>query len=178
MGVSKQDWKDFHSNKWVGGPVKPALDELMQACDGLVAAIDGGDVPAFLAYTENEGKLMSAATKAMQAAQDASGAIRNLRLEGNQRRFANKAAIAASDAAANAVTQYYQACGLLVSGLVRGVLAEYYQVQENPSAIADVKSSSDLEERLEGERYRIKECYDFATDKVAALAAVEKIGVV
>jgi hypothetical protein len=177
MGVSKQDWKDYQSNKWAGGPVKPALDELMQAFDGLTTAIDAADAPAFLAYTEDEGKLMQAATKAMQASQDAVTEIKLLRLEGNQRRFANKSAIAASDAAINAVTQYHQACGLLVSGLVRGVLAEYYQVKDNPSAISDVKSG-DLEDRLDGERYRIKECYDFATDKVAALAAVEKIGVV
>lgn len=177
MGVSKQDWKDYNSNQWLGGQVKPALEGLTQAFDGLAAAIDGGDVSEFLAFTANDGKLMAAAQKAMEASSEALHAIERLKLEGNQRRFANKAAIAASDSAFNAVGQYHHACGLLVEGLVRGVQLEHDQVEKDPSTMPAIKSG-DLSERLGGERYRVEECYDFATGKVAALAAVEKIGVV
>jgi hypothetical protein len=61
MGVSKQDWKDYQSNQWLGGQSKSTYDTLNQEFDAVVAAIDGGDVATFLAYTEDDGKLMQAA---------------------------------------------------------------------------------------------------------------------
>ena len=177
MGVSKQDWKDFATNTWTGGQVKPALDELTQAFDALYAAIDGDDAPTFLAYTEGDGKLMQAAQKASAASSGALDAIRGLALQGSQRRFANKSAIATSDAAIASVEQYATACDLLVTGLVRGVQLEHDSVDQDQSQMATIKSGN-LKERLQGEEHRVKDCYDYAEDKVAALAAVDKIGVV
>jgi hypothetical protein len=177
MSVSKQDWKDYHSKQWAGGSCKPAVAELLKAVDDALAAIDGGDVGEFLSYTEDDGKLMAAAQKASSAASDALSAIEPLRLDGNQRRFANKTAISTSDAAVASVKQLQYACDLLVTGLVRGVRLEHDQVERDPAAMASVKSGN-LVSRLNSERWTIQSCVDDADAKLAALAAVDKIGVV
>lgn len=177
MGVSKQDWKNFESNIWVGGQVKPALDELTQEFNALYGAIDGDDTATFLSYTESDGKLMQAAQKASSAASSAVQGVRDVELKGSQRRFANKNAIATSDAAIASVEQYHMACDLLVTGLVRGVQLEHDRVAEDQAQMATMKSG-DLKERLQSEERRIKACYDDATVKVAALATIDKIGVV
>ena len=177
MGVSKQDWKDYQTKEWLGGQVKSTLDELMRVFDSVAAAIDGGDADAFLSHTEDDGKLMSAAQKASGASSDALHAIQDLRLEGNQRRFANKTAIEANEAALGAVEQYRLACDLLVTDLVRGVRLEHDQVEQDQSQMTSIKSG-DLADRLASSRSQIQQCYDFATGKVADLAAVDKIGVV
>ncbi len=177
MGVSKQDWKDYQSNVWLGGDRKSTLDELMQAFDGVFKAIDGGDATEFLAYTEDNGKLKVAADRAENAASQAGEAIRALRLEGSQRRFANKNAIATNDDAIASVEQYHHAVYLLCQGLVRGVRIEHDKVAADQAEMPAIKSG-DLTSRLEQERSRVLDCADFADTKVAALAAVEKIGVV
>jgi hypothetical protein len=177
MGVSKQDWKNYASSQWGGGEVKTTLDELVEAVGRTFAAMDSGDAAEFLSYTKSDGKLMEAAQKAASAASTAVEGMQKLALQGNQRRFANKAAIAACDDAVNAVQQYHMALSLLVTGLVRGVQLEHDQVENDPSALAQVKSG-DLGERLEGERHRVEDCYTWAVAKVTDLAGIEKIGVV
>jgi hypothetical protein len=112
----------------------------------------------------------------MNASKDALTAIEGLALKGNQRRFANKNAISTSDEAIGALNQYSRACGMLVEDLVRGVRLEHEEVARNNSAISNVKDG-DLKDRLRDAQLTLKIVYDHATDKVAALAAIDKIGV-
>lgn len=177
MGVSKQDWKDYQSNTWLGGGCKPALDELNDTIEELVKAIDTGDASEFLAHTQDDGKLMTAVQKMWQAVEQALDKIRSLKLEGNQRRFANKNAIATSDDAIGSVSVLENAVTIFMNGLVRGVRLEHDQVENDPSAMASMKSG-DLEQRLRHEQAGIQSCYDGATQAVAALAAIDKIGIV
>jgi hypothetical protein len=177
VGVSKQDWKDYQANTWTSGQIKTSYDELMQAFDALYAAIDGGDAATFMSYTEDDGKLMQAAQKASSAASDAVHGAQALALEGNQRRFANKQAISTCDAAIAAVDQYHYACDLLTTGLVRGVRPEYESVSEDNANMQAIKSGG-LKGRLESEQSRIRGSYEEAQTKVAALAAIDKIGLV
>jgi len=177
VGVSKQDWKNYQTNTWLGTDRKSGLDGLMQAFDGLFKAIDGGDATEFLAYTESNGKLSAAALTAYNAGDKAREGIKALRLDGNQRRFANKNAITTSDAAIASVEQYCMAIHTLGQGLIRGVSIEHDAVASDPAALAQIKSGN-LADRLGSERDTIKACDDEANTKIAALAAIDKIGVV
>jgi hypothetical protein len=177
VGVSKQEWKDYQSNTWLGTDRKSGLDDLMQAFDGIFKAIDGGNATEFLAYTESNGKLSAAALKAYNAGDKALTGIKALRLEGNQRRFADKNAITTSDAAIASVEQYCVALEVFGQGLIRGVSIEHDSVASDQAAMPKIKEC-DLVDRLETERDRIQGCNDEANTKVAALAAIDKIGIV
>jgi hypothetical protein len=176
VGVSKQDWKDYQSNVWLAGSRKLTWDGLVQAFDGTLGSIDNGDAPAFLAYTESGGKLKAAADDASNAAIDAEKDLKGLRLEGNQRRFANKNAIATSDAAISAIEEYSLALDVLSRDLVRGVLIEHDAVADDPAAMAAMKDK--LVPRLGDALSTVRACNDSTTTKVAALAAIDKIGIV
>jgi hypothetical protein len=178
VSVSKHDWKNFQSQMWLGS-CKPSYNSLMMAFDGVLTAIDGGEVTEFLAYTENDGKLMIAAQIADDSFTNALHAIRELGLEGSQRRFANKNAIAVSDAAINMVDQTQTLAGQLVTDLVRGVRTEHDMVKENQEKLAEIKADNfGLTRKLRNAQSSIKNCFEDANEKVNALAAIDKIGVV
>jgi hypothetical protein len=176
MGVSKQDWKNFQSQVWLGS-CKQGFDALMLAFDGVLTAINTGDAPGFLAYTESGGNLMIAAQVASGSATDAFHAIGDLRLDGNQRRFANKSAIAASDQAYIGVDNYCMMVDNLVTELVRGVSIEHDTVAEDGTKIGDIKDGP-LPTKLGSYQANLRNTFTSANGKVDTLAAIDKIGVV
>jgi hypothetical protein len=178
VGVSKHEWKDWHDAKWVGsGASAETKKALEDALDELIRVLSGDDADAFVKLTAEDGNFKEAATKASWAASDAYQTIDKLRLSGKQRTFANKSAIEASDAAADAVSSYNFAASMLQTDLVRGLVLENAQVAEDPANFPAVKSS-DLASRLKSSVATVSGSFDDADAKVQALLAVTKIGIV
>jgi hypothetical protein len=176
MGVSKQDWKDFQTKVWLG-EVKSTYDLLIQAFDGILSAIDGEDANEFITQASEGSPFREAAIAADQAASGATRAANGLRLAGGQRRFANQHAITISDGGVDAVGQYLMATDLLSTGLVRGLTLQLEDVQSDPAKMAEIKAS-DLALKLRQERRRVQDCFEYGSRLVAAMADIDKIGVV
>lgn len=176
MGVSKQDWKDFQTNVWQG-EVQSTYNTLLEHLNGMVNIVQNEEADAFISQASSGSEFREAAIAADHAASSADAATRKLKLEGGQRRFANKHAITISDGTWQAVSQYHMATDLLSTGLVRGLSIELEQVQADPAAMTAIKDG-DLGRKLRQESERIKDCFEYADRLVKELAAIEKIGVV
>ncbi|MDE3203516.1 MAG: hypothetical protein KGQ66_04770 [Acidobacteriota bacterium] len=174
MSVSKQDWKDFHAGTW--SEADSAGSAAVDAFDLLIAAANSNDGVKFLELTDpdNSDSVNALVNQAARVMSQSVGELEGLQLKGNQRRFANKNAIAASEDALSAVNQCNFAFNQIDTDQVRGWTMARDAVEEDGTGFDSV--SSDVSSKASSVNYTLKACLEQATAAVADLSEISQIG--
>ena len=174
MSVSKQDWKDFHAGMW--SQAESAGSAAVEAFDLLVAAANSIDGVKFLELTDpdNPDSVNALVSQAANLMSQSITELEGLQLKGNQRRFANKNAIAVSEEALRAVSSCSFSFNQIDSEQVRGWTLARSDVQEDGTGFDTV--SSDVSSKASSVNYTLKASLEAATGAVADLSDVSQIG--
>lgn len=178
MGVSKQEWKNFKTQVWLG-TCKQRYDELIYALYDFEQAIYKENVAEFLAFAIEGGKLHVTSAATRKSAEEASDAMKMLNLEGAQRAFANKKALAAIDGAISAMLSFEGCVRECDIDRARDSLVNRARlVQEDEANMAQVVQDGYLRQMALAHHAAIQRSWVDANQAVNALAEIDKIGIV